>query len=185
MAKARAPLQVEYVPIEKLAPYKRNPRTHSNDQIKQIAASIKEFGWSSPIVVDGNYGVVAGHGRLLAARQLEMPKVPVVQMKHLTATQRRALVIAENQIGLTSDWDLPVLRSELMELKALDFDLPVLGFSNPKLVSFTSLGNEQDTIAKLAGLTYSVVIRCNDEKHQTQLLATLEKQGLDCEALIS
>lgn len=185
MAKAQTKLQVEYVPIEKLAPYERNPRTHSPEQVKQIAASIKAFGWSSPIVVDGKYGVVAGHGRLLAARELEMSAVPVVQMKHLTATQRRALVIAENQIALTSDWDVPNLRNELMELKAAEFDMPVLGFSNLKLVSFTAMENTQDTGEKIGGLTYSVVIRCNDEKHQTALLATLEKQGLDCEALIS
>jgi ParB/RepB/Spo0J family partition protein len=100
-----AALKVQYVPTARLEGYGKNPRQHSAEQIDAIAASIKEFGWSSPIVVDGNYGIVAGHGRHAAARQLGMEKVPVVQLKHLTPEQRRALVIADNQLTLISRWN--------------------------------------------------------------------------------
>jgi len=95
-------ISVDCRPIAALVPYQRNARTHSDERITQIAASIVEYGWTNPILVDGDNGLIAGHGRLLAARQLGMTDVPVIELAHLTPTQRRALVIADNQLALNA-----------------------------------------------------------------------------------
>lgn len=121
-------LTVEWRPIASLAPYARNPRTHSEAQIDQIAASIREFGWTNPILVDERGHIIAGHGRLLAARRLGMAEVPVIVLAGLTPAQRRALVIADNQIALNAGWDLALLQSELLALDHLNFDLRLTGF---------------------------------------------------------
>jgi ParB-like nuclease family protein len=138
-------LRVQYVPTARLASYEKNPRQHSAEQIDAIAASIKEFGWSSPIVVDGDYGIVAGHGRHAAAQQLAMEKVPVVQLKHLTPEQRRALVIAENQLALGSSWNMGLLSSELQELRGGGFDLGLLGFDDAELAKLVADGSDGGT----------------------------------------
>ena len=100
------PEKIEHWPINRLRPYERNPRTHTPEQIKKIAASLREFGWTNPILVDGSGGVIAGHGRLLAAEQMGMPTVPVIELKHLTSEQRRAYVIADNRLALDELHDL-------------------------------------------------------------------------------
>jgi len=119
--------------IEDLIPYVNNSRTHSDAQVAQIAASIKEFGWTNPILVDGDKGIIAGHGRLLAARKLGHTKVPTIELKHLTAAQRKAYVIADNQLALNAGWDTTLLTLELQELQKLDFDLELLGFDPKEL----------------------------------------------------
>ena len=98
-------LQVQQWPIEKLIPYARNARTHADDQIAQVAASIVEFGWTNPILVGADGVVIAGHARLSAARKLKMSEVPVIVLEHLTITQRRALVLADNRLALNAGWD--------------------------------------------------------------------------------
>ena len=123
------PLHIDYRPIESLIPYARNARTHSEEQIAQIAASIREFGWGAPILVDGHNNVIAGHGRLLAARKLGMTEVPVVPMAHLTDIQRKALILADNKIGENASWDNELLGLELAELQEDGFDLAITGFS--------------------------------------------------------
>jgi DNA modification methylase len=119
--------------IEDLIPYVNNSRTHSDAQVAQIAASIKEFGWTNPILVDGDKGIIAGHGRLLAARKLGHTQVPTIELKHLTAAQRKAYVIADNQLALNAGWDTTLLTLELQELQKLDFDLELLGFDPKEL----------------------------------------------------
>jgi len=99
--------------VEDLIPYVNNSRKHSDEQVAQIAASIKEFGWTNPILVDGENGIIAGHGRLMAARKLKMDKVPTIELKHLTDTQRKALIIADNKLALNADWDNELLTIEL------------------------------------------------------------------------
>jgi len=126
-------LKVEYVPIDALAPYQRNPRTHSEEQIAKIAASILEFGWTNPILVDGDRGIIAGHGRLLAARQLGMHRVPVITLAHLSPVQKRALVIADNRLALDAGWDEELLTEELKALDGLDFNLELTGFDLDEL----------------------------------------------------
>jgi DNA modification methylase len=126
-------LTVVYLPIEQLFPYARNSRTHSDAQIAQIAASIREFGWSNPILVDGECSIIAGHGRVLAARQLGMPAVPCIRLGHLTPTQRKALIIADNKLALNAGWDDELLSLELQDLASDGFDLGLTGFSGDEL----------------------------------------------------
>lgn len=120
-------------PVESLAPYARNARTHPEWQIAQIAASIAEFGFCNPILVGGDGVIIAGHGRLMAAQQLGLEHVPVIELGHLTESQRRALVIADNRIAENAGWDEELLRSELAALQAEGFDLDVVGFSEAEL----------------------------------------------------
>ena len=126
-------LTVETRRVEALIPYAKNPRTHSDAQIAQIAASIVEFGWTSPILVDGDNGVIAGHGRLLAARRLGMAEVPVIELAHLDAAQKRALIINDNRIALNAGWDDALLVLELADLSDAGFDLDLTGFSTSEI----------------------------------------------------
>ena len=126
-------MKIIQVEIEKLIPYARNSRTHSDDQVAQIAASIKEFGWTNPILVDGENGIIAGHGRLAAARKLGMKKIPVIELAHLTETQKRALVIADNKLALNAGWDNEMLALELEELKLEGYDLKLTGFGEDEI----------------------------------------------------
>ena len=124
-----AGIRIEMRPVDVLIPYIRNARQHSDAQVAQIAASIREFGWGAPILVDGSNNVIAGHGRLLAARKLGITEVPVVPMTHLTDIQRRALILADNKIGENAAWDEALLGLELAELNDAGFDLGLTGFS--------------------------------------------------------
>jgi DNA modification methylase len=126
-------LQIKKIPVEKLIPYVRNSRTHSDAQVAQIAASIKEFGWTNPILVDGENGIIAGHGRLLAARKLGAKEVPVIELSHLTESQKRAYVIADNQLAMNAGWDTAMLTLELADLKESEFDLDLIGFDAKEL----------------------------------------------------
>ena len=125
--------QIEMVNIEQLIPYARNSRTHSDAQVAQIAASIKEFGFTNPVLVDGEGSIIAGHGRVLAARKLGMDTVPVIRLNYLTEAQRRAYVIADNKLALNAGWDEEMLALELGELGELGFDLELTGFSDEEI----------------------------------------------------
>ena len=116
------------VKTEELLPYENNARTHSDAQIAKIVRSIREFGFTNPILTDGDAGVIAGHGRLLAARKLGLETVPTIELKHLTPAQRKAYVIADNKLALDSDWDMDLLRMELGDLRDIGFDLDMTGF---------------------------------------------------------
>lgn len=121
-------MKIQEIEIEKLIPYARNSRTHSDEQVAQIAASIKEFGWTNPILVDGEAGIIAGHGRLAAARKLGMKKIPVIELSHLSPTQKKALIIADNKLALNAGWDNDMLALEFEELEIEGFDLALTGF---------------------------------------------------------
>ena len=120
-------LAVQYRNIDTLIPYINNARTHSDEQVAQIAASIKEFGWTNPVLVDGDNGIIAGHGRVLAARKLEATEIPVIELNGLSDVQKRAYVLADNQIAINADWDGELLLNELEKLKLDDFDISVTG----------------------------------------------------------
>lgn len=136
------PIKLEYRAVDSLIPYARNAKQHSDAQVAQIAASIREFGWGAPILIDGANNVIAGHGRLLAARKLGLAEVPVVPLEHLTDTQRRALILADNKIGENASWEDELLGIELSELKDAGFDLELTGFS-PKEWEALIAGEEQ------------------------------------------
>ena len=135
--------KIEHWPLARLLPYARNARTHSDDQVAQIAASIVEFGFTNPILVGGDGVIVAGHGRLAAARKLGLEAVPVVVLDHLSPTQRRALVIADNRIAENAGWDDAMLRTELEALQEDGFDLDLTGF-DPDALAELLAGEETD-----------------------------------------
>jgi DNA modification methylase len=119
--------------VADLIPYARNARTHSDEQVAQIAASIREFGFINPVIVDGQSGIVAGHGRVMAARKLGLAEVPTLEVGHLTEAQRKAYVLADNKLALNAGWDNELLKVELAELNTDGFDLSLIGFSTDEL----------------------------------------------------
>ena len=134
--------RVEQWPVEKLIPYARNARTHSDAQVAQLAASIREWGWTTPILVSPDGGVIAGHGRLLAARQLGMVNVPVIVAEGWSEPKTRAYVLADNQLALQAGWDNELLALELGELGELGFDLDLTGFDGDEIAALTPGGTE-------------------------------------------
>jgi ParB-like chromosome segregation protein Spo0J len=125
--------KIEYLAVDKLIPYARNSRTHSDEQVAQVAASIREFGFTNPVLVDAESTIIAGHARVMAARKLEMTEVPCIRLTHLTETQKRAYIIADNKLALNAGWDSELLRLELDDLRAADFDLDLIGFDETEL----------------------------------------------------
>lgn len=182
------PLQVEQLAVASLMPYARNARTHGESQIAQIAASISEFGFVNPILVGEDNGIIAGHGRLMAAKLLGLDEVPIIRLAHLTDTQRRALVIADNKIAENAGWDEEMLKLELQTLQSEMFDLDVLGFDDEALEALledeatTSAGQtDEDDAPEVPVQAVSVegdLWICGDHRvlcgDSTQL-ATLEK----------
>lgn len=123
-----AQLKITYKKTEDLIPYARNSRTHNESQVAQIAASIKEFGFTNPILLDGKNGIIAGHGRVMAAQKLGETKVPTIELAHLTNHQKRAYIIADNKLALNSGWDNELLALELDDLKDAGYDIALTGF---------------------------------------------------------
>ena len=123
----------ETVEIDKLIPYVNNARTHSDEQIKQIQASIREFGFINPVLIDGNFNIIAGHGRVMAAKAEGMDKVPCLFIEHLTDAQKKAYIIADNKLAENAGWDMELLRVELEGLQALDFNMDLIGFDDIEL----------------------------------------------------
>lgn len=138
-------LKIVYREIEELIPYANNARTHSQSQIKRIAESIKEFGWTNPILIDGNNGIVAGHGRVLAAKKLGMRQVPTIELSGLSPTQKRAYILADNRLALDAGWDEDLLKLELTELQELNFDLALTGFSDEEIEELLDMDDEEET----------------------------------------
>jgi DNA modification methylase len=128
---------IEQLAVDGLIPYARNSRTHDDAQVAQIAASIREFGFTNPVLVDANGGIIAGHGRVLAARKLSMAEVPCIRLDYMTETQRKAYVIADNKLALNAGWDAEMLLLEVQELEAAEFDLELLGFTPDELAAMT------------------------------------------------
>jgi hypothetical protein len=122
-------LKVEYRSLASLIPYKGNARTHSPEQVEKIAASMREFGWTNPVLVDGENGVIAGHGRIMAAKKLGIAEAPCIELAGLSEAQKRAYIIADNKTALDAGWDNEILKIEFEALAALDFDLALTGFS--------------------------------------------------------
>lgn len=126
-------METEQIPIEDLHPYERNARTHTPEQVDQVAASITEFGWTNPVIIDGSNGIIAGHGRVLAAKKLGMADVPTIRLRDLTDAQKRAYIIADNQLALNAGWDQEILQTELIAIADMGFDLSIIGFEGNEL----------------------------------------------------
>ena len=131
--------KVERWKIERLVPYARNARTHSDEQVAQIAASIREWGWTTPVLVDEDGGIIAGHGRTLAAQRLQMTEVPVMVARGWSDAKKRAYILADNKLALNAGWENELLNLELSELKELDFDLELIGFSADEITALMPL----------------------------------------------
>lgn len=123
-------MQIETLAVDRLIPYARNSRTHSEAQVAQIAASIKEFGFTNPVLIDADGGIIAGHGRVLGARQLGMTEVPCIRLGHLTEAQKRAYIIADNKLALNAGWDDALLALELRDLMDDGYDVGLTGFDS-------------------------------------------------------
>ena len=134
-------LAISYRPVSGLIPYARNARTHSDEQVAQIAASIRAFGFTNPILVDGENGIIAGHGRLLAARKLGMAEVPVIELAGMSEAERRAYIIADNKLALNAGWDTDLLGAEFAALEGLGFDLSLTGFGADEIAGLMNVGS--------------------------------------------
>jgi len=141
-------LQITQKKVTELIPYVNNSRTHSDEQVAQIAASIKEFGWTNPILIDGDNGIIAGHGRLLAARKLGHKEVPTIELSELTETQKKAYIIADNRLALNAGWDNEMLTIELNDLLADGFALELLGFDPNEIDSLLTPEEEEEKEVK-------------------------------------
>lgn len=130
---AKQAQKLEQARIDDLIPYARNSRTHSEAQVAQVAASIREFGFTNPVLIDADGGIIAGHGRVLAARKLGMDTVPAIHIDYMTEAQKRAYVIADNKLALNAGWDDELLALELGDLNDEGFDLSLTGFSEDEL----------------------------------------------------
>ena len=182
---------LESVKIESLIPYARNSRTHSDAQTAQIAASIREFGFTNPVLIDAEGGIIAGHGRVLAARKLQLAEVPCLRLSHLTETQKRAYIIADNKLALNSGWDDDLLEIELAGLSEDGFDMGLLGFSAAELSAALGLDSELDGDApKLdAGIDYkekfAIIVDCADEAEHQATFERLDSMGFTCKVLVN
>jgi ParB-like chromosome segregation protein Spo0J len=170
------------VSVASLIPYARNSRTHSDAQVAKIAASIREFGFLNPIIVDGANGIIAGHGRVMAAQKLGLATLPVIEAGHLTEAQKRAYIIADNRLALDAGWDNDLLKIELTDLDAKGFDLTLTGFEVGEL---TALFDEPTEAAAPADLSaqaerFEVVIECADEGEQERAYNHAQAGGFEC-----
>jgi ParB-like chromosome segregation protein Spo0J len=151
-------MQIKEVAVDKLIPYAKNSRTHSPEQIGQIAASIKEFGFRNPILVDG-LGIIAGHGRLLAAQKLGLNKIPTIDCSDMTASQKKAYIIADNKLALNAGWDNDLLKLEITDLQDESFNIELLGFDVSEL-NFTevdySILDDEDVSKQLSDMANGV-----------------------------
>jgi ParB-like chromosome segregation protein Spo0J len=144
-------MKIEQLPTADLIPYARNTRTHSPEQVAQIAGSIREFGFTNPILIDAENGIIAGHGRVMAASKLGLAKVPCIRLAHLTDTQKRAYIIADNKLALNAGWDEEMLGLELADLRESDFDLGLLGFDNFAIEQFLNPPERNDEAPESSG----------------------------------
>jgi ParB-like chromosome segregation protein Spo0J len=177
-------LQIEYKKIDDLIPYIKNSRTHSPQQIQQLAASIKEFGWTNPILLDGDNGIIAGHGRLAAARLLNQIEVPTIQLNGLNENQKRAYIIADNKLALNAGWDIEFLNLEIKDLQDAGFDLNLMGFSAEELKEIDP--NEDKIIEDMNIKDESrnlLMIECISEHELQNLFEEMQERGFECKIL--
>lgn len=180
--------RVERRLVADLVPYARNARTHSPEQIKALSASMSQWGFTNPVLVDEVGGIIAGHGRVLAAQALGWPEVPVMVAAGWTEAQKRAYVIADNQLAIGgASWDSDLLAVELDELRDLKFDVNLMGFTRQELNDLIGMPNTgPDTSPQLTdGFKFSVIIGAKDEADQARLLERFEAEGLQCRPLIT
>ena len=171
---------VEVIGIEKLIPYVKNSRTHSDEQVAQIAASIKEFGFNNPVLIGSDDVIIAGHGRVMAARKLGMLEVPCIRLGHLTETQRKAYIIADNRLALNAGWDEELLTIELKSLAEENFRLDLLGFDAQELAKMFDEVTEDPLKEESYSEVFNVIVECKDEQEQEKVFNRLDSEGYTC-----
>ena len=177
-------LEIEYKKVNDLIPYANNSRTHSEAQVAQIASSIKEFGWTNPILLDGENGIIAGHGRLQAARLLGETSVPTIQLHGLSEMQKKAYIIADNKLAMNAGWDNELLGIEITDLREAGFDIDLIGFTDDELKDFESgddeIKNENEVINESKNL---LMIECVDERELELIFEEMQERGFECKIL--
>lgn len=166
--------RIELWPVGRLQPYERNARMHSSGQVAQLAASITEFGFVNPILVDGKDGIIAGHGRLAAAKELALEYVPVVVLDHLSPAQRKAYVLADNRLAENAEWDEKLLQEELVGLDLQNFDLSLLGWNEEELAEIMAVDLDEETSGEGDGetrglgtpiISYNIIFDDEQQQH--------------------
>lgn len=182
-------LAIVYRPLAELTPYANNARTHSAEQVAQIAASMREFGFTNPVLVDERGWIIAGHGRVLAAAGLEMTEAPTITLAGLSEAQRRAYVIADNKLAINASWDADMLKVELEALHALEFDMGLLGFNADELAAAMALTDEAVSSPPTPGIDYvekfAVLVDCTGELHQQEVFEKLQSMGYSVKVLVN
>ena len=180
-------LSIDYKDVDDLIPYVNNSRTHSDEQITQVAASIKEFGFTNPILIDENNGIIAGHGRLMAAKKLKLEQVPTITLQGLTDAQRKAYVIADNKLALNAGWDFDLLKIEIESLQEDDFKLDLLGFDADELngiLGFDDIAEEDEEEPEQDyednyKEQYGVIIMCKSAEEQEKIFNKMQQNGYE------
>lgn len=174
---------IVYKKIDDLIPYARNSRTHSDTQINHLASLIKEFGFRGAILVDGDNGIIAGHGRVMACKKLGMTEIPTLDASDMTVAQRKAYMIADNKIALESGWDIEMLNLELDELKDGGFDIELLGFDEKELKMFEEQDEAIDNTIQDDGSKNLLVIECTSERELDKLFNEMKERGFECKIM--
>ena len=176
--------KVERRPVADLVPYARNARTHSPEQVDQIAASIKEWGWTTPVLVDEDGQIIAGHGRVMAARKLGIEEVPVMIARGWSEAQRRAYVLADNKIALNSGWDMDLLKVELQDIGEMRFDLDKIGFSVGEMAAFFDEPIlENKPIKDVINHENQMLLTFENEQKLQEWFDRAESEGIECKLL--
>lgn len=177
-------LDVQYRAVETLIPFARNARTHSDAQVAQIAASIREFGWTNPVLVDGENGIIAGHGRVLAARKLGMEQVPCIELGDLSPTQKRAYIIADNKLAENAGWDRDLLKLEIEEFDSEGFNIELLGFEAGELseiLGFDKIVNDKKDIQDSE--KFCLMVEYENESQLQNAYQEAIAKGLPCKII--
>jgi ParB-like chromosome segregation protein Spo0J len=175
-------MKIINIPINDLKEYENNSRTHSEEQITQIVNSIKEFGFTNPILIDNKNLIIAGHGRLLAAKKLDLKEVPTIVLNNLSEEQKKAYIIADNQLAMNAGWDFEMLKNEIMAI-ADDIDLNLLGFNEQELANIIDGLEliEPELQEQEYKEVFNVIINCEDENHQEKTYNELQEKGYECQ----
>ena len=183
-------LAVIYRSVDELIPYVNNSRTHSDEQVTQVAASIKEFGFTNPVLIDDDNGIIAGHGRLMAAKKLGLDDVPTITLTGLSDAQRKAYVIADNKLALNSGWDNDLLRIEIETLEKLDFNIDLLGFDTDELSDLDSfLADDEDEETEpqyddvLDEQKFLLLIEYDNERQLEKAFDEVQQKGFKCKII--
>ncbi len=175
-------MQIEKIPTDKLIPYANNARTHTDDQVAQIAASIRAFGFNNPVLVDHDLNIIAGHGRVMAASKLQLEEVPCLILSHLTENQKKAYILADNKIALNAGWDIQLLKLEMETLDASE--LKLTGFLESELKGLFDDDEVKEKYENEEATSFEIIVECISEYEQRTLLEKLTEEGYKCKSML-